>query len=308
MGGTGGRYSGPRSDDLLERINKAREKERERLDGQVNDLIRELLTRYNDRDREKVSERLDEIRQRLGDVAELDSVLFGGSVAKHTAVDGLSDVDALVVLDREKIGADSPGDLIDSFYRLLNRSLPRSEVESVRKGRLAVTVTYQDGQEIQLLPALRSRQDVRIASSDGSGWQSTKPRAFESALTDSNRKMNGSLVPTIKLVKSMVSDLPPQKQLKGYHIETLAVDAARGYAGPRTPRALLLHMLEHSSQRVLRPIADVTGQSRVADGYLGPENSVQRRNISQTLAGVKRRLEAASTVAQWRAVLDRVRD
>jgi hypothetical protein len=308
MGGTGGRYSGPRSDDLLERINKAREKERERLDGQVNDLIRELLARYNDRDTEKVSERLDDIRERLDDVAEIDSMFFGGSVAKHTAVDGLSDVDALVVLDREKIGADSPQDLIDSFHRLLYQSLPRSEVESIRKGRLAVTVTYQDGQEIQLLPALRSRQDVRIASSDGSAWQNTKPRAFERALTDSNRKMNGSLVPTIKLVKSVVSDLPPQKQLKGYHVETLAVDAARGYTGPKTPRALLLHTLEHSSRRVLRPIADVTGQSRVADGYLGPENSVQRRNVSQTLAGIKRRLEAATTVAQWRAVLDRVRD
>jgi hypothetical protein len=120
--------------------------------------------------------------------------------------------------------------------------------------------------------------------------------------------MGGSLVPTIKLVKGMVSDLPPQKQLKGYHIEALAVDAARDYAGPKTPRALLLHTLEHSSRRVLRPIGDVTGQSRIADGYLGPENSVQRRNVSQTLAGIKRRLEAATTVAQWRAALDRVRD
>lgn len=308
MGGTGGRYSGPASNDVLERINRAQEKERERLDGQVNDLITELLARYNNRDTEEVSERLNQIRERLGEIAELDAILFGGSVAKHTAVNGLSDVDALVILDRERIGVDSPGDLLDSFHRLLDRSLPRDDVEDVRKGNLAVTVTYQDGQEIQLLPGLRSRQTVRVATSDGGSWKDTKPREFQRALTEANRRMDRSLVPAIKLVKSVVSDLPPQKQLSGYHVETLAVDAAKDYAGPKNPRALLLRVLEHSSQRVLRPIADVTGQTRSADAYLGSENSVQRRNVSQTLGGIVRRLEAATTVAQWRAVLDRVRD
>lgn len=308
MGGTGGRYTKPRSDEVLERINQAQEKERERLDGQINDLIKELLVRYNDRDTDKVAERLDDVRELLSEVAELDTVLFGGSVAKHTAVDGLSDVDALVILDKDRISADSPQDLIDSFHGLLGRSLPRSAVESVDKGRLAVTITYQDGQEIQLLPALRSRQTVRIADPGGTGWQDTKPRAFQNALTEMNQRTNGSLVPTIKLVKSVVSDFPSQKQLTGYHVETLAVDAAKNYAGPNNPRSLLLHTLKYSSQRVLRPIADVTGQTRTADAYLGQENSVQRRNVSQTLAGIVRRLEAATTVAQWRTVLDRVRE
>lgn len=308
MGGSGGRSSGPTSDSVLERINKAREKERERLDGQVNDLVKELLARYNDRDTEKVAERLDDVRERLDEVAELDSILFGGSVAKHTAVNGLSDVDALVVLDRDRIGADTPQELINSFYRLLNRSLPRSEVEGVTKGQLAVTVAYQDGSEIQLLPALRSRQTIKIAASDGKSWQDTKPREFERTLTDANHRTNGSLVPTIKLVKSIVSDLPAQKRLSGYHIETLAVDAAKDYSGPKNPKALLLHTLEHSSRRVLHPISDVTGQTKTADGYLGPENSVGRRNVSQTLTGIKRRLDAATTVAQWRAVLDRLKE
>lgn len=308
MGGTGGRYTKPRSGKVQERIEQAQEKERERLDGQINDLIKELLARYNDRDTDKVTERLGEIRELLGESAELDDILYGGSVAKHTAVDGLSDVDALVILDKDRINTDSPQGLIDTFHGLLDRSLPRSEVKSIDKGRLAVTITYQDDQEIQLLPALRSRQTVRIADSSGTGWQDTKPRTFQNALTEANQQTNGSLVPAIKLVKSIVSDLPSQKQLTGYHVETLAVDAAKNYSGPKNPRSLLLHTLEHSSQRVLRPIADATGQTRTADAYLGQENSVQRRNVSQTLAGIVRRLEAATTVAQWRTVLDRVRE
>lgn len=304
MGGGGGaRYTGPTSEQVLKKVEQAREKEKERLNGQVNELLDDLLTRFNDRDREKISERLDDISELLGEAAELDALLLGGSVAKHTAVNGLSDVDALVILDRQKASGDSPESLIDTFHDLLWDKLPRSQVKAVDKGRLAVTVSYNDDQEIQLLPALRSGQNISIAAPDGRSWHETKPRSFERALTNTNSRMNQTLVPTIKLMKSIVADLPPQKQLTGYHVETLAVDAAKNYDGPKVPRTLLLHVLGHSSTRVLRPIADITGQSRAVDTYLGDADSVRRRNTSQTLSGIKRRLEAAATIGQWRAVL-----
>jgi hypothetical protein len=193
--------------------------------------------------------------------------------------------------------------LLNSFYKQLNQSLPRSEVKSIEKGRLAVTVTYYNGTEIQLLPALRSRQEISIASADGKGWIDTKPKAFQRELTRANRHLNQALVPAIKLMKSVVSTFPDQKQLTGYHIEAMALNAAKGYQGPKTPKAFLLHLLVHAADRVLRPMADVTGQSRNVDAYLGKANSAERRNISQVLTGMKRRLEAATTVSQWRTVL-----
>jgi hypothetical protein len=304
MGGGGGnRYTGPTPEQVLRKVDQAREKERERLNKQVNDLLESLLARFNDRDTAEVSERLERISELLGEVAELDTLLLGGSVAKHTAVNGLSDVDALVILDRDKVASDSPESLIDSFHDLLWDKLPRSQVEEVDKGRMAVTVRYLDTQEIQLLPALRSGQTISIAGPDGKSWHDTKPRLFQRALTSANAASNQALVPTIKLVKSIVGDLPPQKQLTGYHIESLAVDAAKNYDGVKIPRALLLHVLGHSASRVLRPIADVTGQSRTVDAYLGDADSTRRRNISQALSGVKRRLETAATLGQWRAVL-----
>jgi hypothetical protein len=304
MGGGGGnRYTGPTSEQVLKKIDQAREKERERLDRQVNDLLEDLLARFNDRDTAEVSERMAYISELLGEAAELDTLLLGGSVAKHTAVNGLSDVDALVILNRDKIASDSPEALIDDFHDLLWDKLPRSQVEGVDKGRMAVTVRYLDGQEIQLLPALRSGQTVSIAGPDGKSWHDTRPRSFQRALTSANAASNQSLVPTIKLVKSIVADLPPQKQLTGYHIESLAVDAAKDYKGAKIPRTLLLHVLGHSASRVLRPIADVTGQSHTVDAYLGGADSARRRNISQALSGVKRRLETAATLGQWRAVL-----
>ncbi len=303
MGGTGSRYTGPRSENVREKIEQAQERERERLGGQVDDLIRALLAHMNNRDTDEVAKRLDKIENQLGEIANLETLLFGGSVAKHTAVNGVSDVDALVILDRKREGKESPEFLIEAFRRLLQIKLPRSEVTSVKKGRLAVTVKYRDGEEVQLLPALRSGGTVYIASPDGKDWQETKPQVFQQALTRANVRMNQALVPTIKLMKSINAGLPQQKQLQGYHIEALAVDAASTYSGAKTPRKLLTHILGHAAQRVLQPISDVTGQAHTIDSYLGEASSLQRRNVSQTLSGYRRRLESATSLSRWRAVL-----
>ena len=168
----------------------------------------------------------------------------------------------------------------------------------------AVTIKYDDGTELQLLPALRTKNTISIAASDGKNWNETKPRLFQKELTTANGKMNDALIPSIKLFKSINSSLPEQKQLSGYHIETLSVDAVRNYDGPKTYKNILIHLLNHSSQRILTPIKDKTGQSRVVDEYLGKANSVQRKNISQTIDGMKRRLESARSVSQWRAVFE----
>ena len=300
--GSGGRYRRPSSEELLRKVEEAHEQEQQRLDGDVNNLLQRLLARFNDRDIEAIQRRLAGIEQVLGEGVEVDRILYGGSVAKHTDIDGISDVDALVILRREELAGRSAQELLDYFYEALDRALSRSEVAAVSKGRLAVTVKYQDDSEIQLLPALRSRQSVLIAAADGQGWNDTKPKAFQLKLTVANTRLNRGLVPVIKLIKSIVSDFPSQKQLTGYHIEALSVEAAAGYRGPTTPKALLIHVLGFAAQRVLAPMKDRTGQSRTLDAYLGTANSIERRNISQALEGMKRRLEAATTVAQWGAV------
>jgi predicted nucleotidyltransferase len=303
MGGSGGgRYSGPSSTTLQQRLEKIRDEERARLDKNIGDYLRKLLVRFNDRDREKIAERLDAIHKLLGQDVEINQLLLGGSVAKHTAVDGLSDVDALVVLDREDLRGKSAQAMLNAFHQTLEDKLPRTDVLSVQKGRLAVTVVYRDKTEIQLLPALRSGQTVSIAAADGKSWNDTRPRVFGQQLTQANQRLGQSLVPAIKLAKALVGSLPEQKQLTGYHIEAMAVDAAKGYRGNKTPKALLLHILRHASTRVLTPIKDATGQSRTVDTYLGKAESVPRRVASQALSGLARRLDAASSLGQWKSV------
>jgi hypothetical protein len=301
-GGSGGRYS--RSSASLDaRIAEQRAKERQRLDRDIAHLLAQNLSKFNDRDRELTRERLDGIEAALGEHVELDRILFGGSVAKHTEVDGISDVDALVILDRNDLRGASAQKVKEAFLRAIE-GLPRAGIAGIRHGQMAVTVAYDDGMEIQLVPAVRRGKGIAVPSASSGGWTETEPGAFRRQLTAANARLGGNLVPAIKLFKAVVSRFPQQKRLSGYHAEALAVDAARSYAGSTAAKDLLLHLLRHAAERVLRPIQDKTGQSRTLDGYLGTANSAERRNTALALDGMRRRLSTATTVAEWRAVIE----
>jgi len=304
MGG-GGRSYFPRATSDLEKLIQQSKKEadKERLDSDVNKLLREVLASC-ERDPEKVNDHLEKIVDILKDEAEIEKFLFGGSVAKHTYVDGLSDVDALVILNREDLAGKSPAEVLNVFYKSLQDRLTYDLVKSVEKGTMAVTVAYRDGMEIQLLPAIRTGTRVTIPSAGAKDWKETDPKAFQQSLTKANEKLNCSLIPTIKLVKSINAGLPEQKRLTGYHIESLALEAAKGYRGAKTVKALLAHILDIASKRVLSPIQDVTGQSRVVDSYLGAANSTKRRIAADAFAGIVRRLNAATSVDQWKEILE----
>ena len=109
-------------------------------------------------------------------------------------------------------------------------------------------------------------------------------------------------MPAIKLMKSVIGDLPDQKRISGYHVEALAVDAFMNYSGPNTVKAVTTHLLKHAAERVLSPVSDITGQSSAIDKDLGPPNSLTRRIVADALAAVGRKLDAASTVEQWKTV------
>lgn len=303
-GGGGSGPGGLRSlpPEVEQMVAQARSRENERLITLVNDYLAELLGTFNGRDVGLTARRLDKIREVLGDVVEMEQLLLGGSVAKHTDVDGISDIDALIVIDRTDLGGKSPSDLRAALYAELDARMDRSEVASVRAGEMAVTVVYRDGMEVQLLPALHHGKKVHIGDIDGPGWSEINPRRFQSALTDANKKLGGALVPAIKLLKSINADLPEQKRLKSYHIEAIAVDSAKVYAGSKVPREVLIHLCAHAAERVLRPIGDITGQSRHVDDYLGEAHSVKRRVAAQALAGIRRHLEAATSLDEWKSI------
>jgi hypothetical protein len=304
MGGGGGGYSvGPGDLDAIKREVEERT-ERSMAEAEVNDLLARELTRINFRDAEETSRHLDAIAEALGNEIDVQRLNFGGSIAKHTYVDGLSDIDSLIFLRGDDLAKLGPAELRARLEDALQARLPKGDVKEIRAGNLAVTVTYTDGSEAQLVPAREARDGTtEISSADGIRWKAIEPRKFAEALTRVNKAQAGGVVPTIKLAKGIIASLPEAAHLSGYHVEALAVAAFTGYTGPRNPRHLLSHFFAAAAEGVKRPIADSTGQSRHIDESLGAADSSARRAAAIELGRVSARMQSATSVAEWQDLL-----
>lgn len=302
MGGSGGHSTQPSTSEMEAARKRVREDlRRQEIEAELNDALAQELAAYNDRDTELVQERLDVISEALASEAlDVDRLLFGGSVAKHTYVDGLSDVDALVVLDAQ--GA-APHELVERFRQALVGALPGGDVLAVDAGTLAVTITYRDGSQIQLLPAVERDGRTSIASEDGQSWRHIRPHKFGEKLTEVNNANSGAVVPTIKLAKAAMAGLPDPQRLSGYHLEAIAVDAFKGYTGRRDRMSMLRHLVEHTAEAVMRPTEDITGQSVHVDSDLGPAGSASRDTVRQGFLRLASRLSRTTSAADLRGIL-----
>jgi hypothetical protein len=300
----GGSYFSARDIEVLRDQAKQR-LEQSQIDSQVNSFLQEQLVTFNDRDVDKINGYLQEIESGLKDrVDAVDRLQFGGSVAKHTYVDGLSDVDSLVILRDTDLANETPAEMRERFREALLRQLPQGNVSEIETGRMAVTIRYTDGAKIQLLPAVRVGDEISISSADGQSWSQIQPRDFAQRLTATNRLQGGSVVPSIKLAKAILANRLGDKCPSGYHVEALAVSAFRDYTGARTPKAMLIRLFERATEDVLRPIRDVTGQSSYVDDALGPAQSPSRRELSRAFGDIAKTMASSRSIADWRALLE----
>lgn len=307
MGGSGGGdpFVNRSPEQLAKQVRQAEDDTAVKVfEIELNSLLGELLASANSRDIGLVQERLDEIKDEISESLETSAdLLFGGSVAKHTYVDGLSDIDSLLILNDLGLEAKQPSVALVRVADIVRNVVPTTA--SVGAGQLAVTVEYNDGMQIQLLPAFRFRDGLKVPSFLRDGWSHISPEAFQKALSSRNAECNGKLIPTIKLAKAVIGTLPEKQRLSGYHVESLAIAAFRDYSGTTTTAGMLPTFFERARDLVLRPIRDSSGQSVHVDGYLGEAGSDQRIGASHVLGRLAKRMRNASAHMsrdQWNAI------
>lgn len=307
MGGSGGGYfSGRLTAAELARRTRQAEKQAhdDSFETNVSKHLDSLLAGYNDRDTEGTQEVFDKFKSDLE--KEIDGTidtLFGGSISKHTYVDGISDVDALVLLNNSELENKNPNE-VKSFLADLLRD--RYGQDAVEIGALAVTVSLQN-QMIQLLPALRHGESVKIVSGNGQGWSKVNPQEFARALTKANQRLGDKLIPCIKLIKGIVATLPEKRQITGYHTESIAINVFKEYNGPNTTSSMMRYFFEHAPEQVAQPIKDRSGQSIHVDEYLGEANSLQRRVVADALSRIGRNIsnaDGARSLERWKELFE----
>jgi hypothetical protein len=307
-GGGGGNWVGSRTPSELAQLVRSSEQRSAdaNFEASLSAELAALLADYNGRDIESVRERLDAVKAALEDSIEgtLDQI-FGGSVAKHTYVDGMSDVDSLLIINDTKLADVGPQKALEEMARVLGKQLAGKA--TVTQGQMAVTLEYPDGMTLQLLPAVQQPNGSLHVPSlrPADTWSSINPRTFQDALTRRNTECGGKLVPVIKLAKAINGTLPEAQRLSGYHMESLAIAAFRGYNGENTTSAMLPVFFERARDLVRAPIRDSTGQSVHVDGYLGDTDSPARLSASHVLGAIVKRMRnatAAGSLSRWRAL------
>jgi len=305
MGGGGGGYFRSRTDPekLKQKLQDSEARTSDAsYEAEASDLLASLLTKFNDRNHEAINRHLAEIKKALEkELYGSFDLLFGGSVAKHTYVDGLSDIDSLVIINSCELSDQSPEVLREYFAQKIRERFPKSDVQV---GKLAVTVRFTDA-EIQLLPAVSCKKHIKIADKTGHEWSLISPEKFSSIFTKTNQQVGLKVVPVVKLAKAIISNLPEKHQISGYHAESLSVEIFKKYKGDLKPKSMLKHFFQEASQKVLQPIQDRTGQSVHVDDYLGDPTSLERRIVSDAFARVYRRIknaDNASSLDDWKTL------
>lgn len=301
MGGSGGGYFRGKPEEIKRKLRDSEANtQNTEYETKVASLLADLLANFNGRDHEAINRHLSEIKKVIEkDIDGTVDLVFGGSVAKHTYVDGLSDIDSLVVLNDAELENSTPEEVKQYFAEKLKERFPTTDIEV---GNLAVTLKFSDT-EVQLLPAVKSGEYLKVADREGQDWSRIRPKAFSEKLSNVNQSVGMKVVPVIKLAKAIISNLPEKHQISGYHAESIAVEAFKAYGGEVNPKEMLKQFFSEASKMVKQPISDSTGQSIHVDDYLGTTNSLERRIVSDAFDRVHRRLKNAdnsSSVEEWR--------
>lgn len=305
MGGTRGFLKDKDIKKMQTEIREAEEKTtNEAFEVKVSAEINTLLADYDKRDTNAIKSHIHTIKNAIQkEIVGTFNIVFGGSYQKHTYVDGISDIDSLVLLNNSELINKSPDEVLEYFRVMLKERFPASKIDV---GKIAITVHFADGNIIQLLPAVKSGDEFKISNSSGDKWSKIKPRNFTEKLTKTNKKNSDKMIPTIKIVKAINSYLPKSKQLTGYHIESLAIEAFKAYSGEKIIKKMLQHFFESAKNLVKSPIKDKSGQSVNVDEYLGRKSSIERKQISIILDRISRRMKNANSsasVEQWMEIL-----
>ena len=274
--------------------------QRSEYEAEINNYLEDVIRDFSQRDTEKIGTHLETLRQALEkDIENPIELRYGGSIKKHTYIDGMSDVDAIFTINGTGLESKTPREVI---HELANKIRDRLPYTQLKEGEMAVTTKFTDGTEVQVLPAIRTSTGIRVASIGGQKWSNVaNPDKFAKRLTSLNQQTAGKLVRVIRLFKAEVnSQLTGGWQMSGYHVEALAVDAFSNYEGRTTYKDMLVHLTRHASDSVLSPLRDSTGQSIHVDDDLGESNSNDRKIVSAALQRVLSKMNDADSRASMK--------
>ncbi|MBQ3570855.1 MAG: hypothetical protein IJA20_09325 [Methanocorpusculum sp.] len=240
---------------------------------------RELHMRYRNEAEDLINDGIDD---------SVD-IVYAGSVAKGTYVEGISDVDNHVRINGTSLEKKSPAE-VKAYIRQQLSKLPN--VKSVTETSRTVTATYRDGTEMQYVPVIKTKNGYRVA--DGNRWSNVVyENRFRRDFQRTNKKCGGRLTTLIRILKKENVDNPKGQRMSGHHIEVMANRIFKQAPASKTRDigVMAVYYHQHASRHIMHRMRDVTGQSTYVDKRsLGGPDSEARRVLSRRFASRARRM------------------
>lgn len=250
-----------------------------------------------------IKDRIEEILSKFEKCdIEIEDLSWEGSYSKKTYVEGLSDIDLLVSLGTYSATnfeyKHNSNEALKRLEDLIRERYPRT---STKIGKMAITVRFSDGVELQFLPAFKYHSGYKIPDPKSDGWITTFPKRFKQELVERNRSLNWKLKPAIRLIKTLF-----EKEdicISSYHLENLALRTLENYKGTNNYVDIITHILSGSKVKIYNRMPDITEQSTYVDDYLGHSHSEERSRISQKISKIGESLKSFE-FNRWEELFD----
>lgn len=192
-----------------------------------------------------------------------------GSYDRNTLIRPLAngDVDLMIILhygeNKDYDNSEGTIKILDRFKYLLDQKYPNTEK---RRDRNCITMKLSQF-KLDIIPAFYYDTGYySIPDSIEKKWIGTNPLKFAEKITEVNKKMNGSFIPLIKMVKAW--NRANGNLLNGYHIECMMYHRYKNYSEGYTYDSMLKVFFENLPDYIQNTCNDpVMGGS--SDMYLG---------------------------------------
>ena len=164
------------------------------------------------------------LRRQLQQFDYVSDSFLTGSYKKNTMIKPPNDVDIFVVINHS-YSEITPNAVLNKLKRHLSVSYPNS---TIRQDKPCIVLDFHHC-KFELTPAIEVNQyyysDYYIPFQGGNTWLYVEsPRLLEEQLTDANQRLNGMLVPLIKMMKACKrhNNLTDKKS---FEMEEIAIDS-----------------------------------------------------------------------------------
>jgi hypothetical protein len=287
------------------------------------DYLEDLASKLNltDEERQRISEKHNDLRQRLREELPVEDDFLTGSYPRNTLIrpkgEDKFDVDFFLAFSNDDFGEYELPELIEMVNdarKEIKQSDP--EIQGISEQNRSIAVEYDNGFQIDVVPAIEIEKNKLYKIFDKRTRQpvESNPKLHGERLSEDNEATQyrsvKRLVPIIKLLKSWKRD--KCDYVKSFHLELLATEILRDEPIETYSSGLTKFFSTAGEYLQSATVTDPANEENIIDAYLDDDGT--RQELLDLIAAERETAELAyryesegdynRAVSEWKEVFE----